>query len=496
MIHIIHKQKVTLKMKEVTEAWKIQDRLSHLCKTSLNMELESVLNHACHADEYIRIDKLELDIGNISLLNFESQFRERLSDELSKALLGIKHFTGKNVKIFTPVESKLNSLMYFLEYGYFPWYAANNSMDGWEESLKTTLTASDWSEFAQWLQKQGEANEYLITRLILQFSDDFLVFFTTALYSSAGFNIQVYNDIVSLFRIVENIHEQALRQKTWRIILGRLSAASPENNLIPGILKSYILTVDLLSVIKSISPAQKKDIRELLSFGKSTSVIYSSIVSILLFSKSKDVQTIPNISKPGNGKEYALTSEIVRNSFMKILRDYLLNDTPEKKDGDFIRGDVTTDTKNTQGNRDDGQSIENTMSSDSGDAGNSQIENSESILIEKFDRFKEQGEKKHARMKRKDEILERDGVLAQNCGIVLLHPFLKDYFTAIGLYSESAFINEESRKKASLFLNFLATGKNEAPEFDLVFQKILCGIDLEEPVPKSFDLSEKEERGD
>ena len=74
-------------------------------------------------------------------------------------------------------------------------------------------------------------------------------------------------------------------------------------------------------------------------------------------------------------------------------------------------------------------------------------------------------------------------IYIRNAGLVLLHPFLPALFEQLNLVRENSWIDEISQQKAVLVLEFLVTGKDEMEEFDLMLNKILCGIDLDEIVP-------------
>ncbi len=70
-----------------------------------------------------------------------------------------------------------------------------------------------------------------------------------------------------------------------------------------------------------------------------------------------------------------------------------------------------------------------------------------------------------------------------NAGLVLLHPFLPSLFEQLNLMKEKIWIDKVSQQKAVLVLEFLATGKEKMEEFDLMLNKILCGIAIDEIVP-------------
>jgi len=79
-----------------------------------------------------------------------------------------------------------------------------------------------------------------------------------------------------------------------------------------------------------------------------------------------------------------------------------------------------------------------------------------------------------------------DTIYINNAGLVLLHPFLPALFSHLKLIEENAWIDEASVYKAILATQFMVTGKDETEEFDLVLNKILCGIDNEEVVPTTI----------
>jgi hypothetical protein len=81
------------------------------------------------------------------------------------------------------------------------------------------------------------------------------------------------------------------------------------------------------------------------------------------------------------------------------------------------------------------------------------------------------------------------GIFIANAGLVLLHPFLPQFLTALGVVSEERMVQPE---RALCLLHFLATGQAQAPEHELVLPKLLCGLPLEDPVASDLPLSELE----
>ncbi len=85
---------------------------------------------------------------------------------------------------------------------------------------------------------------------------------------------------------------------------------------------------------------------------------------------------------------------------------------------------------------------------------------------------------------------EQDGIYTEHAGLVLLHPFLEYYFKEFKLLHLEGFQNTGARNIAVHLLQYLATGRENPPEYLLTFEKFLCDADLLTPVPRYLHLTE------
>jgi hypothetical protein len=83
-----------------------------------------------------------------------------------------------------------------------------------------------------------------------------------------------------------------------------------------------------------------------------------------------------------------------------------------------------------------------------------------------------------------------EGIYINNAGLVLLHPFLPQFFGALDIAEEEQLLRPE---RALCLLHFLATGQDIAPEYELMLPKILCNIPLDMPVEADVKLTDKEQ---
>lgn len=75
----------------------------------------------------------------------------------------------------------------------------------------------------------------------------------------------------------------------------------------------------------------------------------------------------------------------------------------------------------------------------------------------------------------------------EHAGLILLHPFLKPFLTETGLLEADELTDPEL---AAHVLHFLATGHENPREYELAFEKFLCGIPFEEPIRQELPIPE------
>lgn len=79
-----------------------------------------------------------------------------------------------------------------------------------------------------------------------------------------------------------------------------------------------------------------------------------------------------------------------------------------------------------------------------------------------------------------------------NAGLVLLWPYLDKLFAAVGLTQRREFASRHHAARGALLLHYLATGHAAAPEAELLLNKLLVGLAIEEPLPREVELEPQE----
>ncbi|MEC7784839.1 MAG: contractile injection system tape measure protein [Bacteroidota bacterium] len=92
------------------------------------------------------------------------------------------------------------------------------------------------------------------------------------------------------------------------------------------------------------------------------------------------------------------------------------------------------------------------------------------------------------------EIVESQGLILPNCGLILLHPFLSILFEELGVLIPQKQIAEEHYDLVVQLLHFIATGEENVSEQQLGAAKQLCGVPGSYPIKKESVLLEKHKK--
>ena len=84
----------------------------------------------------------------------------------------------------------------------------------------------------------------------------------------------------------------------------------------------------------------------------------------------------------------------------------------------------------------------------------------------------------------------KEGIYIRQAGLVLLHPFLQYFFVELGLLEEKQFKDDDAQQMAVHLLHYLATGKEQPMEHDLLMEKYLCGSYIYEPIERFISLTD------
>lgn len=89
---------------------------------------------------------------------------------------------------------------------------------------------------------------------------------------------------------------------------------------------------------------------------------------------------------------------------------------------------------------------------------------------------------------KQDSPTEKEEIYINNAGLIIVSAFLPMFFNDIRLISKAGVLDSN---KAIAVMQYIVTGQDEYEEFEAVLAKILCGIEISDPISK-YRLSRKE----
>ncbi|RZJ49756.1 MAG: hypothetical protein EOO19_04730 [Chryseobacterium sp.] len=99
-------------------------------------------------------------------------------------------------------------------------------------------------------------------------------------------------------------------------------------------------------------------------------------------------------------------------------------------------------------------------------------------------------DEKHLNLNDDHQLSLNDGHYVQNAGLILIHPFIKTLFEHCDLINLKTKQLIDPELCAHL-LHYIATGKTNAPEYEMVFEKFLCNIPMNHTINRHIKLSRK-----
>lgn len=491
--HIIYKQTATIEIAKQQQASKLHEEISDVLRYELPALLEPLFDALAGNDEIIRIDTLQIDLGLIPGPDFKNQFKQQLASQIEEAVTNSKKNAGNddNITIIRTQQSGLEAFFYFLEFGTKPWFVTDKTIQEWERSLAGEFTGSHWQKIAVWLR--SKYSQVIVERLVNQFSNAMLEKLVPELSSFSTTEWKaVYDDLLTVFSRCTGKRKASLETLLWKhSFIAFIKNGNSSNTLYniaevawkqqapsgdmapvePGNLQTSLRTETVREIIKKLA-ANKKD--ELAEQVKTNSKNEAPVQD------NADIKELADKSD----KDINSVNDIIAETTAPTYPDDKKTDveTGQKTEGDnavklFAEEDVAV-TENISNKAEAGNVNEEGITGSAGE--------DDKLVRDKI------FEDKTGRKNKTRTIIENEPQYVNNCGVIILHPFLQACFDELGLIKEKAFVNIEACRRAILLLHFLATGETEVAEYNLLLQKLLCGLPLEETLPGKLDITDME----
>jgi hypothetical protein len=364
-------------------------------------ELEQVFDGAAGADELLRLDRLELDLGTIGSGDWPAEFQRRLVAELTRSLAEFTAVSERDEEGRSdprPTEP-WRQFLFFLAHGRLPWWGTAPE-ERWNDLLAKGSDA-DWNVLRETVSSDPRAR----SRLVYSVADELL---ERAIGNWSG--------VRDSARVLEQLMPKRLdadARRRWR--------------------RGFWITV--LDWVATGGFRSQRGGSQL-------------VRDLMTLRQMYDPEIGPGAFRRSPGNDGADSDRI------RAVED---GDLPEPWCGWWL----------SQG---DAAPFERAAPERHADAG---TRNGCSPVV---------SPPRAAAPEKKRRAAEEEAVYLGGAGAILVHPFLEQLFRERGLLEARSFRGLEARDRAVHLIGFITFGRVELPEYDLVLAKVLCGVELEEPL--------------
>ena len=437
--HSIHRINLDITANNEVQAIEIKDNISYFLKEQLFPKIEDLFDELEYADEIKRFETIDLSL-HLKTLNdmtfvkqqLISQLREKI--EFAASTITDRQNSKSN---YQQGKNQNNELIFlnFMNSGQLPWYANESNFQEYMETGNLFLSLRD-DRFVQLLKQLFRSNQKSIRRFIKQFDNNTI--------EELIFNLSEENKINRpKFNLRISRHEQWIKDSVYFLLISNFSHRSES--------VSKKLYQDLIIEIQERTTSQR-------SADKTISRIHE-LLNLLHLGRSDTKIQIKHpeirIQKQGNKTDSRFETQQLNIDLRNI---------PDSKE----QSDKPINWEEIQGNP---------------------MENSISHFAETRSDDVSGIEKQLNQISNK---LNLNAVYIQNAGLILAHPFLWDLFSRTNCTDGYNNLLSEMKDKAIHLLHYLATGNEQEMEYNLTFEKFLCGIPLDSPVDRKIILSDQE----
>ncbi len=470
--HKIRKQTIELRVKDEEEARGVQDRIGNLYHTVLLPEMGKIFT-GFSGENILRIEKLEIDIGTISQERLEQDFSAKvlrvLYDEMARicserqgslslpgqqgSIQGAPDQGGRWTEGRTISEktSDLELLVHYLRTGIVPWWASIESQTSIEEKLAALLEDYERVEILRHELEKKHARQ----RIIHQFSGRLILKVLEALGAKNPGRINhLADDLIELHgkHPFTPLSQSWFRFILWDSLLEQVAAGRRQAPDIDCLVRA--LSLEIETHYNVIAKAIVTSFKEWSRTGLRSTL--AGLVAILEDNLSLADDT------SGTGKASSYKGGTIGPATGKTKARSIL----EEESSAALEG---------QNNRTQ-EPGKQTLGALKGPIAIPDVPSTSPST---------------GRRNLPEEDMELESSI-KNAGLVLLWPYLGSFFENTGLMRESAFVDEASAMRAIHLLEYLATDKEERPEYLLLLNKLLCGWDTFEPVSRGLRITDAE----
>ena len=525
--HIINKVLLEFDTGRLADVSSLQEEVSHLLQQQAVPEMERLFDRLVGNDEVVRLDRVLVEIEPVDSRFLEDEFVDKLLDALNQTLsdrLSGRMPLNTDSETFTQDRAGADweVLLYFLEYGRLPWWCPAEDWSNWLPRWQAVMQSE--SQWQSPLRKLLKGNQAAQQRLVMQMPEAFrhqLVLQLQPAWTNWSTLLKQARRLMQSLKLSASLVRD-LEDRAWKLLLEEIGTDNNLGRPLPvAIWIRHWLAQLLVRLPEVFDPAG--------TIGKGTGSLTTEeegeILTGELFSsvptgdteRSRSVEeTKQQQDRQSNRREtpqqilrqhlrdlFEAAPMAERSLWLTVL-DQVLPPTsaevtatstlPTENNSSLPGSDPDAMPRSTElapvpREEESDRHPQPTGESDPDVNPNLPlVEQSSQNSLDILSMMNLPPRREASSVLSSAE--KEAGLYVTQAGLVLLHPFLPIYFDAVGLLEGDLFRDESAQQTAIYLLYYLATKETDAPEYELVLPKLLCGCPLNEPVARNLDLPE------
>lgn len=492
--HVIGKTILELDTGHLADIHSLHEEVSSLLQQQAIPKIEDLFDRFVSHEEVVRLDRVVVEIEAVDSRSLEAEFVEKLLKALNQTLsdrlkVQIPINTDVEPIIQEPIQANWEVLLYFLEYGRLPWWCLAQDWTVWLNHWETVMQSEiNWrSPLKQLLSENQSARERLVMQLPETFRHQLLLQLQPGwtdwqpLLAQARQLMQELN--LSRYLV------QKLERQAWLFLLATIRPNHTPLQPLPVTLWTHswlkeLVKMTQLAMLRGTQPPSA-----------GTTTVQLSLETPL--DNPFDAQHEPANSEETINQSLHQRLLVLIDAHSSPQRHLWLTALEQvlpatSADSHLKLTSPDTDLSSVQ--KDKNETAETVSETDFrrdrtqflADESNPNL-NPNLPLIEQ-----ENQELTSRRLGNSNLSLaeEKGGLYVTQAGLVLLHPFLRPYLDTIGLLEGESFRDQLAQQTGIYLLYYLGNKQTDAPEYELVLPKLLCGWPLNEPIVRNLDLPE------
>ena len=512
--HSIQKVFVEVNTKSKKLANEYKNSIENFLQEEIFPEIEKYFNSKeSENGEFLQQQIANLNIEvNISSTNQSLSYSSTKQEIKEQILAKLKEIVNKPelhdvaINTITVSQSKVDEFFYFLQYGTTAWW---NTTKGESFTKKRLFEITESQNFEERFLR-ALSSSIQKERLIQQFTNEELHILFLGVFNKPEGYVEFLSSIKGF-----NFTSYQIKNKVWKLFVEAI--LSKDFSRIKDEIREGIKE----SKVNSLHNDQK----ELTNFLKLLTSKSTLFVNQLKNEKLKRNETIGKRREAGEGKEKVVEKKeekVTTGDKVRVDDKEHTNDEKAKKKSTLKEKEISHFNSSNEVKGFESQDQKNILEEETSKKENKSIKKEELKIKEQKDNKSIYKNKKEERSSVEEKVLkeqkradyqrrhqealkntfldkvetnESTSYIVKNAGLILLHPFLKQFFKSCD------FLDKENKiiksNEAVHLLHYVATKKEQQFENNLIFEKFLCNLPIQSPIERSIvltdDLKEKSE---